>query len=37
MATLNELDSVYSVKDAYDILDVVIVDNYNKSISCAGL
>lgn len=30
MATLFELDTVYSVHDAYDMLEVVIIDAYNR-------
>ena len=33
MATLHELDTHYGVKDAYDLLEVVRVDNYNNNIS----
>lgn len=29
MATLNELNTVYSIKDAYDLLEILIVDSYN--------
>ena len=32
-ATLHELDTVYSVQDAYDILEIITVDSYNKIIS----
>lgn len=31
-ATLHELQSVYGVKDAYDMLEIVAVDNYNHRI-----
>lgn len=30
MATLNELDTVYGIKDAYDLLEIILVDNYNR-------
>lgn len=29
IATLHELKTVYGVRDAYDLLEVVTVDNYN--------
>lgn len=29
-ATLHELDTEYSVQDAYDILEIITVDAYNK-------
>jgi len=33
MATLHELDTVYGVEDAYDMLEVVLVDNYNEGLA----
>jgi hypothetical protein len=30
MATLHELDTVYSTRDLYDMLEVITVDDYNK-------
>ena len=32
LATLAELQSVYSVEDAYDMLEVLAVDNHNRSL-----
>ncbi len=32
MAKLHELDTVYSVKDAYDMLEVIMIDDYNKGV-----
>lgn len=32
LATLAELDSVYGVKDLYDLLEVVMVDAFNRSV-----
>lgn len=29
MATLHELDTVYGSKDAYDMLEIVMIDDYN--------
>jgi len=33
MATLNELDTVYGTQDVYDMLEVILVDKYNKALS----
>ena len=33
VATLHELGSVYGVKDAYDMLEVVNIDDYNAALS----
>jgi hypothetical protein len=33
MATLHELSTVYGLKDAYDMLEIVIVDNYNQALA----
>jgi hypothetical protein len=30
MATLHELSTVYSLKDAYDLLEISLVDLYNR-------
>lgn len=30
MATLHELDTVYGVKDLYDLLEVAAIDGYNR-------
>lgn len=30
LATLHELDTVYGVEDAYNLLEVVTIDGYNK-------
>lgn len=32
IATLHELDTVYSVEDAYDLLEVLNVDEHNRRI-----
>jgi hypothetical protein len=32
MATLNELDTVYGVRDVYDMLEIITVDDYNKTL-----
>ncbi len=32
MATLHELETVYGVQDAYDMLEVVMVDDYNQAL-----
>jgi len=32
LATLAELDSVYSVEDMYDLLEVLAVDAYNRAL-----
>jgi hypothetical protein len=32
-ATLHELDTVYGVRDAYDMLEVVTVDDYNRALA----
>ena len=32
MATLAELQSVYGGEDAYDLLEILYVDNFNKSL-----
>lgn len=31
MATLHELDTVYGIEDAYNMLEVVLVDEYNNA------
>ncbi len=33
MATLHELDTVYGVEDLYDMLEILVVDSYNKSLA----
>lgn len=33
MATLHELDTIYGVKDVYDMLEIVIIDSYNNAIA----
>ncbi len=30
MATLHELDTVYSIEDVYDMLEVLFIDNENQ-------
>lgn len=30
MATLNELQTVYGLQDVYDMIEVIMVDSYNK-------
>lgn len=32
MATLHELSTVYGIEDAYDMLEVIFVDNENQRI-----
>lgn len=32
MATLHELQTVYGVKDAYDMLEIITVDDNNNSL-----
>ena len=32
MATLHELDTVYSLEDVYDMAEIIMVDNYNASL-----
>ncbi len=33
MATMHELDTVYGVEDLYDMLEILVVDSYNKSLA----
>ena len=33
MATLHELDTVYGVRDVYDMLEVITVDGYNNALA----
>ena len=33
MATLHELDTVYVVRDVYDMLEVVTIDDYNNALA----
>lgn len=33
MATLNDLQTVYSLEDAYLLYEIITVDNYNERIS----
>lgn len=33
MATLHELSTVYGVKDAYDMLEVITIDDYNAALA----
>ncbi len=33
MATLHELQTIYSMKDAYDMLEILYVDNQNQQIA----
>lgn len=33
MATLHELDTVYGTQDCYDLMEIIIIDSYNKIIS----
>jgi len=33
VAKLHELDTVYGIKDAYDMLEIVCIDNYNRAIA----
>ncbi len=31
LATLHELQSIYGIKDAHDLLEILLVDNHNKA------
>lgn len=31
-ATLHELDTVYGWEDAYDLLEIIVVDNHNRAL-----
>jgi hypothetical protein len=33
MATLHELDTVYGVRDVYDMLEVITIDDYNRNLA----
>ena len=33
LATLRELETYYGGKDAYDLLEVVLVDNHNEALT----
>lgn len=33
MASLYELDTVYGVRDVYDMLEVIMVDDYNRALA----
>lgn len=33
MVTLHELDTVYGVRDVYDMLEVITVDDYNNALA----
>ena len=33
MATLHELDTVYGVRDVYDMLEVITIDDYNNALA----
>jgi len=33
MATLHELDTVYGVKDAYDMLEIIAIDDNNSQLN----
>lgn len=35
IASLHELSTVYGLKDAYDMLEVITVDDYNRNITRA--
>jgi hypothetical protein len=30
MASLNELQTIYGIEDAYDLLEIICVDDYNQ-------
>jgi len=32
MATLHELETIYGIKDAYNLLEIACVDAYNESL-----
>jgi hypothetical protein len=31
MATLRELDTLYGLEDAYDLIEILVVDSHNKA------
>ena len=33
LATLTELQTVYGVQDAYDLLEIVMIDDYNREVA----
>ena len=33
MATLNELNTIYGVSDLYDLLEIVMIDAHNRTVS----
>ena len=33
IATLHELDTVYGVRDVYDMLEVITIDDYNNALA----
>jgi len=33
MATLHELWTVYGIKDAHDMLEIIVIDDYNQRLS----
>jgi hypothetical protein len=33
MATLHELESCYGLEDVYDMLEIIMVDDYNKELA----
>ena len=36
MATLYELDTVYGVKDVYDMLEIITIDGHNNALANQG-
>lgn len=32
LATLHELQTIYSAEDAYDMLEIITVDNHNQAV-----
>lgn len=34
LATLHELDTIYSFEDALDLYEIIYVDSYNQAIEC---
>jgi len=33
LATLNELKTVYSIEDAYTLLEIIVIDSHNTRVS----
>jgi hypothetical protein len=33
LATLHELQTIYGLEDAYDMLEIILVDNHNEALA----